>query len=571
MSSEKILVGEYLFQRLLQLGIKSILGVPGDFNLALLDLIDKVGDETFRWVGNANELNGAYAADGYARVKGISAIITTFGVGELSALNGIAGCMSERIPVVHIVGVPSTKNQAVKPLLHHTLGDGDFKVFERMSAEISAEVQFLDSAETAPQKIDHILETCWREKKPVYLAIPSDSGYFSCDASGLKTPLNLSYPENCPVAEAEALKEIVSRINSAKKTAILVDACVSRFDAKEETQALVDATHFPTYVTPMGKTAINESSPYFDGVYVGSLTETDVKERLESADLLLNVGALRSDFNTGTFTYGTPVTNTIELHSTWTQIGTAKYENVGMKALLPKIIAALDLKAVQAKAAPVNFKVPTPTAAEGYPAGTITQKWFWPTLSTFLKDSDVVVTETGTSNFGSLDCRMPKNATHLSQVLWGAIGWSVGALFGACLAVKDSDKPDRRTVLIVGDGSLALTVQEISTCIRQGLKPIIFVINNNGYTIERLIHGLHAVYNDINTEWNYQNLLKDYGAKDSRSYNIHTEKELVELFQNKEFAAADVIQLVEVHMPLLDAPRVLVEQAKLTAAINKRV
>ena len=81
-------VAEYLFTRLHQLGIRSIHGVPGDYNLVALDYIPNCG---LNWVGNCNELNAGYAADGYARVKGISAVVTTFGVGELSLLNATAG------------------------------------------------------------------------------------------------------------------------------------------------------------------------------------------------------------------------------------------------------------------------------------------------------------------------------------------------------------------------------------------------------------------------------------------------------------------------------------------------
>lgn len=101
----------------------------------------------------------------------------------------------------------------------------------------------------------------------------------------------------------------------------------------------------------------------------------------------------------------------------------------------------------------------------------ITQDWFWPKVSNFLKERDIVVTETGTANFGILNTNFPPGVTALNQILWGSIGWSVGACQGAALAAKDA-KDDRRTVLFVGDGSVQLTAQEISTMIRHGLKPI---------------------------------------------------------------------------------------------------
>lgn len=112
-------VAEYLFKRLHEVGIRSVHGVPGDYNLVALDYLQQCG---LTWVGNCNELNAGYAADGYARIKGISAIVTTFGVGELSTLNAIAGSFAEYVPVVHIVGTPSTISQANGMLLHHTLG-----------------------------------------------------------------------------------------------------------------------------------------------------------------------------------------------------------------------------------------------------------------------------------------------------------------------------------------------------------------------------------------------------------------------------------------------------------------
>jgi len=81
-------IATYLFTRLKQLGVDSVHGLPGDYNLVALDYLPSCG---LNWVGNCNELNAGYAADGYARIKGIAAVITTFGVGELSLLNAIAG------------------------------------------------------------------------------------------------------------------------------------------------------------------------------------------------------------------------------------------------------------------------------------------------------------------------------------------------------------------------------------------------------------------------------------------------------------------------------------------------
>ena len=128
-------VSTYLLDRLSELGIEHIFGVPGDYNLAFLD--DVIAHEKLEWIGNCNELNAAYAADGYARIKGIAALITTFGVGELSAINGIAGSYAENVPVIKITGTPTTTVMENGELVHHTLGGGKFNHFSNMYREIT--------------------------------------------------------------------------------------------------------------------------------------------------------------------------------------------------------------------------------------------------------------------------------------------------------------------------------------------------------------------------------------------------------------------------------------------------
>ena len=192
-----------------EVGIRSVHGVPGDYNLVALDYLPKEG---LNWVGNCNELNAGYAADGYARIKGISALVTTFGVGELSALNAIAGSYAEYVPVVHIVGTPSTLSQANGMLLHHTLGNGDFTVFERMSTGISCAVSSLRDPTTAGAMIDHAIRQCWIQSRPVYIALPTDMVTKKIEGETLKTPIDLSYPENNKDQEDYAVSVVLKHL-----------------------------------------------------------------------------------------------------------------------------------------------------------------------------------------------------------------------------------------------------------------------------------------------------------------------------------------------------------------------
>lgn len=603
-----VTVAEYLFHRLHQIGVRSVHGLPGDYNLVALDYIPQCN---LKWVGSVNELNAAYAADGYARVNGISAIITTFGVGELSALNGVAGAFAEHVPVVHIVGCPSTISQRSNLLLHHTLGDGDFDVFANMSSPISCEVAKLKRPVEIADQIDHTLRECWVRSRPVYIMLPTDMVQQKVEGARLKTPIRLTDPRNDREREDFVVDVVLKCLYEAQDPVILVDACAIRHRALSEVHDLIEKTQLPVFVTPMGKGAVNETHHTYGGVYAGSSSHPDVINRVESSDLILSIGALKSDFNTSGFSYRTSQLKSIDLHSTHTVVRYSEYPGVTMRGVLRKVIDRIDVSSLHVQPIAHTFELePSPDAS-----GIITQSYLWPRMSHFLKNNDVVVTETGTSNFGIWDTRFPPGVTALSrksfrtfahcqhiantacprftEVLWGSIGWSVGACQGAALAVKDAGS-DRRTILFVGDGSFQLTAQEVSTMIRRGLKPIMyvsysppklsalplrgnlltalsFVLCNDGYTIERFIHGMNAEYNDV-AEWHYKELVTAFGATEEQAgkFQVKSVAELNALLTDEEFIAAKRLQFVEIYLPREDAPRALIMTAAASAKTNAK-
>jgi pyruvate decarboxylase len=402
---------------------------------------------------NHCSLNSGYAADGYARVKGISAIVTTFGVGELSAINAVAGAYSERVPVVHIVGTPSTISQRDGMLLHHTLGNGDFNVFANMNKEISVVIARLNDPYEAPTLIDHALRECWVQSRPVYITLPTDMVQKKIEGARLNTPIDLAISPNDPDKEDYVVDVVLKYLHAAKNPVVLVDACAIRHRVLKETHDLIDKTGLPVFVTPMGKGAINETHPNYGGVYAGDGSQPDVKERVESSDLILTIGAIKSDFNTGKlplglrgqtvtdnlqggFSYKTSQLNTIDFHSTHITVRYSQYPNIHMQGVLRKVTDRIDLKKLSALPGPkmVNKVKENQDRSE-----TITQAWFWPRMGEFLKENDVVITETGTANFGIWETKFPKGVTALSQVLWGSIGWSVGACQGRHpLSIVDS-------------------------------------------------------------------------------------------------------------------------------------
>ena len=261
---------------------------------------------------------------------------------------------------------------------------------------------------------------------------------------------------------------------------------------------LIDKTNLPIFVTPMGKGSVDETNPRYGGVYIGALSTPTVKAAVEAADLVLHIGGHKTDLNTGSFSFAFSASHTIEFHSDKIKVRYASYPEIAMKPVLRKVIDGLDLELVKQKY-PESFCWPSSPLQTLQPGDEIEHAWFWPRLQTFLKPNDIVITDAGTAFFGLLDVRFPKNVMSINQLMWSAIGYSVGAALGACLGVRDMDQEEeRRVILIVGDGSLQISVQELSTMIWKNLKPVVFVLNNAGYTVERFIHGPEQEYNDIN-------------------------------------------------------------------------
>ena len=452
-------------------------------------------------------------------------------------------------------------------LLHHTLGNGNFKVFAEMSRNISCAMADLHDPYEAASLIDNAIRECYIQSRPVYITLPTDMVQKKIEGERLKTQINLDFPNNDPEKEDYVVDVILKYLHAAKSPAILVDACAIRHRVLDEVHELIQKSGLPTFVAPMGKGAVDETLPNYGGVYAGSGSNAGVAERLESSDLVLSIGAIKSDFNTTGFTYRISQLATIDFHSTYMRVRYSEYPGVRMSGVLRKITAKMGKLNVQRS--PKISNTIMDKDLEIQHNQPIIHDWLWPRVGQWLEPEDIVITETGTANFGIWETKFPKDVTAVSQVLWGSIGYSVGACQGAALAAKESGT--RRTILFVGDGSFELTAQEVSTMIRHDLKAIIFVICNEGYTIERYIHGMDATYNDIQ-EWKYKDLVNTFGGDLSKqkTYQVKTKREAEDLFNNKSFAKAEHLQFVELYMPKKDAPKVLKMTAKVSAETNAR-
>ncbi|WP_433772146.1 alpha-keto acid decarboxylase family protein [Bacillus wiedmannii] len=545
-------VSTYLLDRLYELGIEHIFGVPGDYNLAFLD--DVIAHENLEWIGNCNELNAAYAADGYARIKGVAALITTFGVGELSAINGIAGSYAENVPVIKITGTPTTNVMENGKLVHHTLGDGKFDHFSNMYREITVAQTNL-TPEHAAEEIGRVLRTCWNEKRPVHINLPIDVH---------NKPINKPTEPllNNPIlSNKEALDKMLlhatSKINSAKKPVILADFEVNRFHAEEDLYQFVEKTGFPIATLSMGKGIFPEKHPQFIGVYTGDVSSAYLRKRIDESDCIISIGVKLTDTITGGFTQGFTKEQVIEIHPYTVKIIDKKYGPVIMKDVLQHLSDSIELRNVETlEIKPFTSESLSITEEFNPKAQIVTQKRFWQQMYHFLKENDVLIAEQGTPFFGSATIPLPNNTTYVGQPLWGSIGYTLPALLGTQLADLS-----RRNILIIGDGSFQLTVQELSTMLRHNLKPIIFLINNNGYTVERAIHGQNQPYNDIQM-WKYNKLTNVFGSEEkSLTFKVENETEFAEVL-TKITINTDRLIFIEVVMSQGDQPELLAKLGK---------
>lgn len=512
-------VGDFILERLKAIGISEIIGVPGDFNLGFLEQVN--AHEGIRFVGTCNELNAAYAADGYARQRGVGAILTTYGVGELSALGGIAGARAEHVPLVSLAGAPPQYATEFRWSLHHSLADGDFaNVLDAVAPFTQVATRI--SPMNAVAEIDRALRACLHEKRPVHIQIPSDITHLSIEVPD--EPFDVALPTSDPERLEAAASRLARALQAAERPVILIDQDTQRHGFTPAVSALIDKARIPFAQLTSGKAILPEDHPLFLGTYNGEISAPAVREQVEHSDFLLTMNPRFIEANSGSFTQdfsNARVFNVGDQHLNADGeyfVGINAHELFA--ALLERIPAARPVQGGEesssvAAAETRDFEV---RAQE-----PLTQERLWPQFAAFLRPDDVVIAEAGTSNIGLSAQPMPRGVQYINSAIWGAIGFTLPALLGSQLA-----NPHRRHLLFIGDGSFQLTAQELSTILRQELAPIIVLLNNDGYTIERYILGMNSEYNDIQG-WKYHQLPKVFKADTTmESYVAATEGELAD-------------------------------------------
>lgn len=560
-------LSEYIFRRIDSLDIHSIFGVPGDYNLSFLEHLYSVPN--LNWVGCCNELNAAYATDGYSRTIGANkfgVLLTTQGVGEMSAMNGISGSFAEHVPVLHIVGTTPYANKHSGAHYHHlingvsTKDPTDHFAYEKIAETVSCKVVSLtDDLTDAANQIDELMRTILIHKKPGYLYVPCDIVNREIDASNLNTVPGSELTSRFPSASQDVIdsisSEIVGKLLQSQNPVVLCDVLTDRYGLTNQVQKLVDTVRIPSCNSHMGKSLLNESSNCYIGDYNGAESNKMVRAYVQQTDCFLHFGDYYNEINSGHWTLYNNVEpeSIVLLNPEYIKIGSKVFDNVSFEDIVPAILEKIvDNKSFET----INYKIPVVNyEIEQIPSNTpISQTLMLEKFQSFFQPNDVIVTETCSLMFGLPDVKLPQHSKVIGQHYYLSIGMALPCSFGVSVALGELKKVESRLILIEGDGAAQMTIQELSNYNRENVvKPLVILLNNNGYTVERIIKGAERDYNDIRPDWKWTEIFQTFGTKDAKSARVTTPEELDAALSafGKDTSCP---RLIEVVLDKLDVP-----------------
>lgn len=535
----KMQIGKYLLKRLKDYNITDIFGVPGDYNLGLLDILSN--DKELNWVGNCNELNAAYAADGYARVKGIGALITTMGVGEISALNGIAGSFAEDVPVVQITGIAKMADIENKAVIHHTLGDGNFNHFKKIYAEVSA-YQTILTPTNAQSEIDKALSQAYLYKKPVYIGIPEDIVTTEIE---VVNPIEPSKIFTNQKTLDTFIKDVQQIIKNTSEHLLVFGHYIQRYNLQKLSHKIIAKAQIPFFTSNLGRNVIGDDISYAQGIY------NNQNPICKQADTVIALGTKPSE------SFDLKAKNIIEINPSYCKINNKTYENIYIKDAMEQLLSA-DIKLHSS--IPKSTKELPDFDESKLSNNSLTFKDYQQIIEHNINGNFNLIVEQGTSYFLSARLMLSDNVRFIGQSLWSSIGYTAAASLGTCIANND-----KRTVLLIGDGSIQMTLQCISTMLREEVCPIIIMNNNSGYTIERYVAGAHKKYNDIQN-WNYPDIIEAFSSSSEKPLilKVKTSHELNLAFK-KALANPHKLVFIEMITDRFNVPEDLKTYAKINA------
>ena len=543
-------VSDFLVERIENTGIKHIFGVPGDYVLGLYSKF--CNSESLEVIGATDENHAGFAADAYARVAGVGCVMVTYNVGALKIANAVACAYSERSPLIVISGSPGLNEREEGMLLHHMVGpfESQKEVFERWTCDQAV----LENPATAGYEIDRVIESMHTYKRPVYIELPRDVAKMSLTYDVYKqgTPQAKS---SDPASLQEALEEVVGLITESRNPVIMAGVELSRFNLGRELMKFAEHANIPIVTTLLSKSVINERNPLFGGVYSGTASHDNTRKLVEESDCLIMLGVMLTDMTLAFKPVAFSKKQTINATIDGLDVKTHSYGNVRFDEFCK---ALLDIRLTHGSSIGKFKQSETIQDASFTPKEDtdITTARFFHKINSMLTKDMAVCADIGDSIFGASDLTVHHANHFLGNAFYTSMGFSIPAALGVQTAL-----PNTRPIVLVGDGAFQMSVSEISTIIDRGLNPIIFVLNNGGYTTERFL--LDGPFNDIRN-WEYHKVGELFGG--CTGFKITTEAEL-------ESAVATALDLNEpaVLNVIVQSKDVSVALQRLTAGLSERV
>lgn len=541
--SSEVSIGQYLINRLQDYGLRDVFGIPGDYVLSFYSMLEK---SPINVVGCTREDCAGFAADAYARINGMGCVCVTYCVGGLSVCNSLAGAFAEKSPVVLISGAPGLNERVNNPLLHHKVRDfhTQLQVFEKLCIATAE----LNDPLLAFSEIDRVLDAADRYKRPVYIEIPRDM-------VNVVPPVAHAYRRETqtsePQAMAEAIREAAERLKNAQRPMIIAGIEIHRFGLQDLVLKLAEQAQIPLAATLLGKSVVPEKHPLYIGLYEGAMGRAEVTEYVEESDCVLLLGAFMTDINLGIYTAKLDVSKCIYVTSEQLQISHHYYHHLPLEEFLSGLIAAKPQPAI--REIPDSLKPRTARPFEAKPEQPLQISRMIKAIDERLDDQTIVIADIGDSLFAATELCIHSRTDFLSPAYYTSMGFSVPAAVGACFA-----KPDKRVVVLCGDGAFQMTGNELSTLVRNKFSPILIILDNHGYGTERYLHAGDWKYNEI-LPWNYYRLPELYGA--GKGYLVNTEGEFLSALES---AWNDRTQVHVIHAKLVegDASKTLLRLAE---------
>ncbi|MFC5743596.1 alpha-keto acid decarboxylase family protein [Dyella tabacisoli] len=522
-------VADYLLTRLKQLNVTDVFQIPGDYVKQFTQALEHF--DGVNTIGAINELDAAYAADAYARSRGLAAVSLQFGVSAYSALNAVAGAWVERSPIVVISATPGADMRDITDmydvLFHHSTGDldSDRKIYENVTVKAIT----LSTNVGAAEQIDELLVDAITNQRPVYIACYKEVWGQPCPRPS-NTPLKPRVIHSPELALNNAVNQAWTKITLAKQPLILAGVEILRFGLSDLLQQIIDASGFLYTTTTLGKAVLDEQGDKFIGTYSDAASIQSVRDIVEASDCVLTLGAIITDDYL--VLIETKYADMVLADTTGVRAGYFKYGDVTlhdfMKALLAKFKASKSGYPIKAKAPP-QPQYPEPWASNSDPVydaqpQVITYNRFFAQTMKFLQDENLlkeIVMTYGVSSamYVASNCYGLSRGSFISSAAWQCIGFETGAAAGAQLG------SGKRAWTVAGDGGFMMVCQSLSTLARNQLNAVIFVMSNEVYAIEQVYVDMTAFEPgpthtfdtfDILPKWDYLALAKAFGAEGIR-------------------------------------------------------